>query len=239
MHLILPQECFVLKLQKKHVTLLSICAGGRYSFLSTITSMIKCFIIDSVSKSLSQSIWNIFMLEHSDTQICNNPFNHLHSFIHTWTSALYYFNMWLKFKRLFDSRGGKKQFQPVKSSLCVPRPEKDITHYSPAPSHTHTHTRYDECVTCSFVSHCRSGSGRRARRPGVRPSLSAPRVARTASGWSAGKHTRSPTSAPPSGSQSPATTREKKQAMSRKKRELSPIFSREMIHCYRSFFPEW
>lgn len=131
--------------------------------------------------------------------------------------------------------GEKKQFQPVKSSLCVPRPEKDITHYSPAPSHTHTHTRYDECVTCSFVSHCRSGSGRRARRPGVRPSLSAPRVARTASGWSAGKHTRSPTSAPPSSSQSPATTREKKQAMSRKKRELSPIFSQEMIHCYLSF----
>lgn len=101
--------------------------------------------------------------------------------------------------------------------------------------HTHTHTRYDECVTCSFVSHCRSGSGRRARRPGVRPSLSAPRVARTASGWSAGKHTRSPTSAPPSGSQSPATTKEKKTSNVKENRKLSPVFAQEMIHCCLSF----
>lgn len=63
--------------------------------------------------------------------------------------------------------------------------------------------------TCSFASHCRSGSGRTARRPGVRPSLSARRGERTASGWSTGKHTRSPASALQTRSQSPAVTEEK------------------------------
>lgn len=58
-------------------------------------------------------------------------------------------------------------------------------------------------VTCSFVSHCRFGSGRKVRKPGVRPSPSARRGGRTAAGWSTGRRTRSPTSAPPSRSQSP------------------------------------
>lgn len=128
--------------------------------------------------------------------------------------------------------GGEKKTVPACEKQCV-CPSAWKRHYPPLPSHTHT--RYDECVTCSFVSHCRSGSGRRARRPGVRPSLSVPRVARTASGWSAGKHTRSPTSAPPSGSQSPATTKEKKTSNVKENRKLSPNFSQEMIHCYLSF----
>lgn len=201
-----------------------------YWFLSSITSTIKCCIIDNMSNSLSQSIWNIFMLEHSDTQICNNPFNNLQSFIHTWTSALYYFNMWLKFKWLFNSGGGNSS--SLWKAVCVSLGlKKTLLLVPPLP-----HTRCDECVTCSFVSHCRSGSGRRARRPGVRPSLSVPRGARTASGWSAGKHTRSPTSAPPSGSQSPATTKEKKQAILRKTENFVQIFHKRWFTAI-SLFP--
>lgn len=63
--------------------------------------------------------------------------------------------------------------------------------------------------TCSSASRCRSGSGHRARRPGVRPSPSALRAGRTVSGWSAGKRTRSPTSALQTRSQSPAVRQDK------------------------------
>lgn len=64
--------------------------------------------------------------------------------------------------------------------------------------------------TCSSVSHCQFGSDHRVRRPGVRPSPSAPHAGHTAFGWSTGKRTRSPTSALQTGSQSPAV-KEKKQ----------------------------
>lgn len=69
-------------------------------------------------------------------------------------------------------------------------------------------------LTCSFVSLRRSGSGRIARRPGVRPSRSAPRGGRTASGWSTGKHTRSPTSALPAGCRNPGVKRKRSPTIS-------------------------
>lgn len=70
--------------------------------------------------------------------------------------------------------------------------------------------RNRSCFTCSFVSHCRFGSDRTARTPGVRPSRSIPHGGRTASDWSVGKHIHFPTNARPTRCQNPAEEEEEK-----------------------------
>lgn len=69
-------------------------------------------------------------------------------------------------------------------------------------------------ITCSSVSRCQFESDRTARTLGVRPSLSVQRGERTAFGWSAGKRTRSPTSAPPTCFQTPEIEADKTSARS-------------------------
>lgn len=110
--------------------------------------------------------------------------------------------MWLPLKSVTERRG-KKCSYGVWKAACVRLGLKNTLAYSPAVQAG----RREHCLTCSFVSRCRSGSGRTARKPGVRPSLSAPPAGHTASGWSAGKRTRSPTSARQSESRSPASKR--------------------------------
>lgn len=136
------------------------------------------------------------------------PFNNLHSFIRTQTSGLYGFNMRSKYVTAIKISEGKKRKKKnsygVWKAACVCLGLKNTLAHSPA----FQAGRREHCLTCSFVSRCRSGSGRTARKPGVRPSLSAPPAGRTASGWSAGKRTRSPTSARQSESRSPASKRE-------------------------------
>lgn len=112
-------------------------------------------------------------------------------------------NMWLPLKSVRERRE-KKSSYGVWKAACVCLGLKNTLAHSPA----FQAGRREHCLTCSFVSRCRSGSGRTARKPGVRPSLSAPPAGRTASGWSAGKRTRSPTSARQSESRSPASKRE-------------------------------
>lgn len=89
--------------------------------------------------------------------------------------------------------------------------------------------RPEHSLTCSFVSRCRSGSGRTARKPAVRPSLSAPPAGRTASGWSAGKRTRSPTNARQTESRSPASKKEN-EASKHKRDESEKHKSRQIVH---------
>lgn len=89
--------------------------------------------------------------------------------------------------------------------------------------------RPEHSLTCSFVSRCRSGSGRTARKPAVRPSLSAPPAGRTASGWSAGKRTHSPTNARQSESRSPVSRKENK-GNKHKEEDSRKHNSRQIVH---------
>lgn len=59
-------------------------------------------------------------------------------------------------------------------------------------------------VTCSFVSHCQSGSDHTVRKPEVHPNPSVQSEAHIAFGSSADRCTRFPTSAQPTNSQNPA-----------------------------------
>lgn len=158
-----------------------------------------------MSNSETKSIYYIFMLGESDAkgQEWSLLIIYINFFVlrpQVFMASTWDPNMWLPLKSVRERRE-KKNSYGVWKAACVCLGLKNTLAYSPALQVG----RREHCLTCSFVSRCRSGSGRTARKPGVRPSLSAPPAGRTASGWSAGKRTRSPTSARQSESRSPAS----------------------------------